>query len=37
MQFAIVSNSSNLLELLYTVKDCFKKDMNTKKWKQVSL
>jgi hypothetical protein len=37
MQFAIDSNSSSLLELLYTVKDCIEKDMNTKKWKQVSL
>jgi hypothetical protein len=31
MQFAIDSNSSNLPELLYTVKDCIKKYMNTKK------
>jgi hypothetical protein len=37
MQFAIDSNSSSLLELLYTVKDCIQKDINTKKWKQVSL
>jgi hypothetical protein len=37
MQFAIDLNSSSLLELLYTVKDCIQKDMNTKKWKQVSL
>jgi hypothetical protein len=37
MQFAIDSNSSSLLELLYTVKDCIQKDMNTKKWKHVSL
>jgi hypothetical protein len=37
MQFANDSNSSSLLELLYTVKDCIQKDMNTKKWKQVSL
>jgi hypothetical protein len=37
MQFAIDSNSSSLLELLYTVKDCIQKDMSTKKWKQVSL
>jgi hypothetical protein len=37
MQFAIDSNYSSLLELLYTVKDCIKKDMITKKWKQVSL
>jgi hypothetical protein len=37
MQFAIDSNSSSLLELLYAVKDCIKKDMNTKKWIQVSL
>jgi hypothetical protein len=37
MQFAIDSNSSCLLELLYTVKDCIQKDMNTKKWKQVSV
>jgi hypothetical protein len=37
VQFAIDSNSSSLLELLYTVKDCIKKNMNTKKWKQVSL
>jgi hypothetical protein len=37
MQFAIDSNSSSLLELLYTVKDCIHKDMSTKKWKQVSL
>jgi hypothetical protein len=37
MQIAIDSNSSSLLELLYTVKDCIKKDMITKKWKQVSL
>jgi hypothetical protein len=33
MQFAIDSNSSSLLELLYTVKDCIQKDINTKKWK----
>jgi hypothetical protein len=31
IQFAIDSNSSNLLELLYTVKDCIQKDMSTKK------
>jgi hypothetical protein len=31
MQFAIDSNSASLLELLYTVKDCIQKDMNTKK------
>jgi hypothetical protein len=37
MQFAIDSNSSSHLELLYTVKDCNQKDMNTNKWKQVSL
>jgi hypothetical protein len=37
MQFAINSNSSSLLELLYTVKDRIQKDMITKKWKQVSL
>jgi hypothetical protein len=37
MQFSIDSNSSSLLELLYTVKDCIKKDMITKKWKEVSL
>jgi hypothetical protein len=37
LQLAIVSDSSSLLELLYTVKDCIQKDMNTKKWKQVSL
>jgi hypothetical protein len=37
MQFSIDSNSSSLLELLYTVKDCIQKDMSTKKWKQVSL
>jgi hypothetical protein len=37
MQFAIDSNSSCLLELLYTVKDCIQKDINTKKWKQDSL
>jgi hypothetical protein len=37
MQFATDSNSSSLLELLYTVKDCIRKDMITKKWKQVSL
>jgi hypothetical protein len=37
MQFTIDSNSSSLLELLYTVKDCIQKDMNTKKWKQVPL
>jgi hypothetical protein len=37
MQFAIDSNSSSLLELLYTVKGCIKKYTNTKKWKQVSL
>jgi hypothetical protein len=36
MQFAIDSNSSSLLELLYTVKDCIRKDMMTKRWKQVS-
>jgi hypothetical protein len=29
MQFAIDSNPSSLLELLYTVKDCIQKDMNT--------
>jgi hypothetical protein len=34
LQFAIDSNSSSLLELLHTVKDCIQKDMNTKKWKQ---
>jgi hypothetical protein len=33
MQFAMDSNSSSLLELLYTVRDCIQKDMNTKKWK----
>jgi hypothetical protein len=37
MQFAIDSNSSSLLELLYTVNGCVQKYMNTKKWKQVSL
>jgi hypothetical protein len=37
MQYAIDSNSSRLLEPLYTVKDCIQKDMNTKKWKQFSL
>jgi hypothetical protein len=37
MQFATDSNSSSRLELLYTVKDCIQKDMNTKNWKQVSL
>jgi hypothetical protein len=37
MQFAIDSNSSSLLELLHTVKDCIQKGMNTKKWKQVTL
>jgi hypothetical protein len=37
MQFAINSNPCSLLELLYTVKDCIQKDMNTEKWKQVSL
>jgi hypothetical protein len=31
MQFAINSNSSSLLELLYTVKECIQKDMITKK------
>jgi hypothetical protein len=31
MQFAIDSNSSNLLELLYTVKGCVQKDMIAKK------
>jgi hypothetical protein len=31
MQFATDSSSSSLLELLYTVKDCIQKDMNTKK------
>jgi hypothetical protein len=36
MQFAINSNSSSLLEPLYTVKDCIQKDTITKKWKQVS-
>jgi hypothetical protein len=36
MQFAIESNSSSLLELLYTVKGCIQKDMNTK-WEQVSM
>jgi hypothetical protein len=30
VQFAIDSNSSSLPELLYTVKGCIKKDMNTK-------
>jgi hypothetical protein len=29
MQSAIDSNSSSLLELLYTFKDCIKKGMNT--------
>jgi hypothetical protein len=37
MQFATDSNSSSLLEVLYTVKDCIQKDMSAKKWKQVSL
>jgi hypothetical protein len=37
MQFTIDSNSSSLPELLYTVKDCSKKDMDTKKRKQVFL
>jgi hypothetical protein len=37
MQFAIDSNSSSLLELLYTVKGRIKKTMSAKKWKQVSL
>jgi predicted RND superfamily exporter protein len=37
MQFAIDSNSSSLLEPLYTVKDRIQKDTKTKKWKQVSL
>jgi hypothetical protein len=37
MQFAIDSNSSSLLESMYTVKGCIQKDMNTKRWKQVSL
>jgi hypothetical protein len=37
MQIAIDSNSSSLLELLYTVKDFIKKYMNTKKCKEVSL
>jgi hypothetical protein len=32
MQFGIDSNSSSLLELLYTVKDCIKKNMYTKNW-----
>jgi hypothetical protein len=36
MQFVIYSNSSSLLELLYTVKDCIQKHMNTKV-EQVSL
>jgi hypothetical protein len=31
MQFAIDSNSSSLLALLHTVRDCIQKDMNTKK------
>jgi hypothetical protein len=30
VEFGIDSNSSSLLEPLYTVKDCIKKDMNTK-------
>jgi hypothetical protein len=30
-QFTIDSNSSSLLELLYTVKDCIQKDTNRKK------
>jgi hypothetical protein len=37
MQIASDSNSSSLLELLYTVTGCIQKDMNTKEWKQVSL
>jgi hypothetical protein len=37
MQFAINSNSSSPLDLLYTVKDCIQKDMITKQWNQVSL
>jgi hypothetical protein len=37
MQSATDSNSSSLLELFHTVKDCIQKDMKTKKWKQVSL
>jgi hypothetical protein len=31
MQFAIDSNSSSILELLYTIRDCIQKDMLTKK------
>jgi hypothetical protein len=31
MNFAFDSKSSSLLELLYIVKDCIQKDMNTKK------
>jgi hypothetical protein len=30
LQFATDSNSSSLLELLYTVKDCIQKDVNMK-------
>jgi hypothetical protein len=37
MQFAIDSNSSSHVELLYTIKNCIEKDMNTKKWKEVCL
>jgi hypothetical protein len=37
MQFAIVPHSFSLLELYIRVKDCIKKDMNTKNWNQVSL
>jgi hypothetical protein len=33
MQFAIDSNSSTLLELLYAVKDSIQEDMKRKKWK----
>jgi hypothetical protein len=36
MQFASDSNSSSLRELLYKFKNCIKKGMNTKKWKQAS-
>jgi hypothetical protein len=35
--FANDLNSSSFLKLLYTVKDYIQKDINTNKWKQVSL
>jgi hypothetical protein len=37
MEVGEEAKSSSLLELLYTVKDCIQKDVNTKVWKHISL